>query len=181
MSNRIKVLNMQSVYDTLSDDLQMNDEQAEQICNNITEHNDFKKVIFHHEDVTYYYFRESAEEEIKTIISNYMDINSISEYAVKDLGQDLIDTYGGSYDEIELTTHAGKITIDKDDLYTIVSDDLLNDEQYITQLVNSKDAEEFNKILYNIIETAFKELVEVTILSINQTLDKQLEELNLMD
>lgn len=176
MTNRIKFVNMQSIYDTLVFDFKIEDSQADKICDSITKHEMFTKSVFHSHDATLFYFRESSETDIKTVISQFMNLTDLSEYAIKDFGQDLFDTYSDNED-IEIEVHSGKISINKNDLYTVVSDDLLNSEQYILQLVSAID---FDDAVCNLVETAFKTLVEITIIEVQKSLDDKIKDMRLM-
>lgn len=156
LANRIRFINMESIFDNLCD-LGVEEKQAENICVGLEDNEEFRKLFFftdreHHE----YFYQHSEETQIKEYLGQYMEVNRLPNYCFRDLGNELLENCD-SENDIEI----GIVKINEEDFYIVLNEETLEIDEYINQLVTAKDFyEELKKVKKSNLEYLFSMEVE---------------------
>jgi len=128
--NKIKCINIESIYDVLTPT--ENDEKViGNILSNMESSQEFQNLfICFNEDDHAYYYQETDEQKIKDFLNQHIDISKLSEREFEDYGENLCEWHSG-YIQI------GVLQIEEDDLYAMLRDDYLHNTVHVKMLVKS--------------------------------------------
>jgi len=157
MTNKIKFINVESIFDKLTRNTnQITESKIETIISNMESSQEFKNLFFFSdEDDHMYYYQETDEQKIKEFISQHIDISNLSDSDFEDYGQSLCDWYSGGFIQI------GVLQIEENDLYTMLRDEYLHDSVYVKKLV--KSGKSFFVKIDKLKEQCLNNLVDVAI------------------
>lgn len=145
MTNKIKFINMQTVFEilceaektTLTNEREL---EIEKTVSNIEKRKGFSKLFFFGDKERYeYFYLEDREQEIKNYLAKYIDIKVLenSKYEVfKDYIQDLCEC---GLEDVTFETHLGELTINGEDILTALEEEFLNEEENICRVVSAED------------------------------------------
>ena len=164
MLNKIKFINVESIFDKLTRNVDLTTEsKIENTLSNMEFSQEFKNLFFFfEEDDHIYYYQETDEQKIKDFISQHIDISDLSDSDFEDYGQSLHDWYSGGFIQI------GILQIEESDFYTMLRDDYLHSPIYVEKLV--KSGKKFPNELDKFKKECLKHLVNVAVSEIKLSL-----------
>lgn len=142
MSNTIKMINMERIFNNLCCDLsnRESEEQLEKRCVAIEDNEEFKKLFFFYtRESNEYYYQSKNEDNVKEFLANNLDKDIIKDDDLFISYGEYLRKYENNEDGFEFETNQGRIIIYEDNFYIALEEEFLNNDEIVDKLVKAKD------------------------------------------
>jgi hypothetical protein len=162
MSNEIKMINMERIFNNLYRDLsnRESEEYLKKRCIAIEDNKEFKKLFFFYNRESHeYYYQSKDEDKVKEFLANNLDKDIIKDDDLFISYGEYLRKYENNEDGFEFNTNQGRIIIYEDNFYIALEEEFLNNDEFIQRLIKS---ENFNKEMIKIKKDCLAYLVQLS-------------------
>jgi len=162
--NRIKFINIESIYSVISNNHPDKEQEINNTIGNMETSQEFRKLFFFcDEDYNTYYYQKSDEQKIKNFLNQHFNVLKLKDYHFYDYGSFLREVYSGGYVKL------GKLNIEYYDVYKMLNENCLNDPIVIERLIDM--GKKFLEGIENLKKECIKTLMEQEIMKIKMASD----------